>query len=202
MKENLLFLTFCFAVFLSLSLKGSADAQPKPKPQTAVFAGGCFWCMEPPFEKMEGVLSVVSGYTGGHGSNPTYEDYSRKGHVEAILVSFNPQKVTYQELLDVFWKNIDPTDPGGQFVDRGPSYRSAIFYLSDEQKAAAEASKAKLEQSGVFKKPIVTEILKAGRFAVAEEYHQDYYKNHPFQYKFYRYNSGRDRFLEKVWKKE
>ncbi len=166
---------------------------------TAIFAGGCFWCMEPPFEKLDGVLSVVSGYTGGQGENPTYENYGRKGHLEAIQVSYDPQKVSYRDLLAVFWKNIDPTDDGGQFVDRGRYYRSAIFYLNEEQKAEAEASKSALERSGVFDKPVVTEILPAGPFFPAEDYHQDYYKNRPFHYQFYRYNSGRDNFLEKTW---
>lgn len=144
--------------------------------EQATFAGGCFWCMESPFEKLNGVTEVVSGYTGGTGANPNYEDYAEKGRVEAILVTYDPTKITYQQLLDVFWRQINPTDAGGQFVDRGPQYRSAIFYHNDEQKRLAAESKKKLAESGRFDKPIVTEILKASVFYPAEEYHQDYYK--------------------------
>ena len=170
--------------------------------EQAVFAGGCFWCMQPPFEKLDGVTEVVSGYTGGTGENPNYEDYAAKGHIEAILVTFDPKKITYQQLLDVFWRQIDPTDAGGQFVDRGPQYRSAIFYENDEQKKAAEKSKADLAASGKFDKPLVTEILKATVFYPAEDYHQDYYKKNPIRYKYYRYRSGRDEFLDKTWGKD
>lgn len=169
------------------------------KSEKAVFAGGCFWCMEPAFEKLNGVMEVVSGYTGGGGENPTYEDYAEKGYLEAVQVTYEPSKITYQELLDVFWRQIDPTDPAGQFVDRGAQYRSAIFYINEEQKALAEKSKAGLEESQRFKKPIVTEIIKAATFYPAEDYHQDYYKKKPVRYKFYRGNSGRDQFLKKIW---
>ena len=167
----------------------------------ATFAGGCFWCMVPPFEKLEGVKEVVSGYTGGHKDNPTYEEVSsgKTGHVEAIQVTFDPSKISYEKLLNVFWRQIDPTDPGGQFVDRGAQYRSVIFYHAPGQKALAEKSRDELQKSGHFKKPIVTEILTAGKFYPAEEYHQDYYKKNPIRYKFYRYNSGRDQFLKKIW---
>lgn len=179
----------------------AADAA---KLEQAVFAGGCFWCMEPPFEKLEGVKEVISGYTGGHKKNPTYEEVSagKTGHVEAVRVLYDPSKVTYEKLLDVFWRQIDPTDDGGQFVDRGLQYRSAIFYFTPLQKTLAEKSKNALQRSGRFKKPIVTEILPAGVFYPAEEYHQDYHKKHSIKYKFYRFNSGRDRFLKKVWGSE
>jgi len=168
--------------------------------EKATFAGGCFWCMVPPFEKLDGVKGVISGYTGGHKDNPTYEEVSsgKTGHVEAIEVTFDPSKITYEKLLDVFWRQIDPTDPGGQFVDRGSQYRSVIFFHTPEQKALAEKSKEALARSGRFSKTIATEILPAGKFYKAEEYHQDYWKKNPIRYKFYRYNSGRDQFLKKV----
>jgi peptide methionine sulfoxide reductase msrA/msrB len=165
----------------------------------ATFAGGCFWCMQPPFEKLDGVLQVVSGYTGGTGDKPTYEDYAQKGHIEAVQITYDPSKISYFQLLDVLWMQIDPTDPRGQFVDRGPQYRSAIFFHNEEQKRQAEKSKEDIGKSGMFDKPIVTEIIKASAFYKAEDYHQDYYKKNPLRYKFYRYNSGRDQFLEKVW---
>ncbi len=172
--------------------------------QKATFAGGCFWCMEPPFEKLPGVQDVISGYTGGQKVNPTYEEVSAggTGHMEAIEVMYDPSVVSYEKLLEVFWRQVNPTDAGGQFVDRGPSYLSAIFYHSDEQKMLAEESKKKLAQSGRFDKPIATEIRPAGPFYRAEEYHQDYYKKSSLKYKFYRNNSGRDQYLEKVWGKE
>jgi peptide methionine sulfoxide reductase msrA/msrB len=172
--------------------------------QIATFAGGCFWCVEADFEKLPGVVKVISGYTGGHKENPSYEEVSSgtTGHVEAVQVYYDPSKITYEELLDYFWKHIDPTDPGGQFVDRGSQYRSVIFYHDEEQKRLAEKSKEELSKSGKFNKPIVTEILKFTKFYEAEEYHQDYYKRNPLRYKFYRYNSGRDQFLKKVWGEE
>jgi peptide methionine sulfoxide reductase msrA/msrB len=170
----------------------------------ATFAGGCFWCTESDFEKVPGVIKVISGYTGGTKENPTYEEVSSgtTGHVEAIQVHYDPSKITYKELLDTFWKHVDPTDSGGQFVDRGLQYRSVIFYHDEEQKRLAEESKEALSRSGKLKKPIVTEILKFTRFYEAEEYHQDYYKKNPLRYKFYRYNSGRDQFLKNVWGRE
>jgi peptide methionine sulfoxide reductase msrA/msrB len=167
--------------------------------EKATFAGGCFWCMQPPFEKVSGVTEVLSGYTGGSGKDPTYEDYAKKGHIEAVEITYDPSKTSYSQLLDVFWKQIDPTDAGGQFVDRGPEYRSAIFFHSEEQRKLAESSKEALSKSHRFTKPIVTEILKASAFYKAEDYHQDYYKKNPIRYKFYRYNSGRDQFLDKIW---
>jgi peptide methionine sulfoxide reductase msrA/msrB len=167
----------------------------------ATFAGGCFWCVESDFEKVVGVVEVISGYTGGHKENPTYKEVSSggTGHVEAVQVLYDPAKVTYEELLDIFWKHVDPTDPGGQFVDRGPQYRTVIFYHNDDQKRLAEQSKKELAESGRFGKPIVTEIIKFSRFYEAEEYHQDYYKKNPIRYKYYRFGSGRDKFLKKVW---
>ncbi len=170
----------------------------------ATFAGGCFWCTESDFEKVPGVVKVVSGYTGGKKENPTYQEVSSgtTGHVEAVQVFFDPSKITYKELLDYFWRHIDPTDPGGQFVDRGSQYRSVIFYHDEEQKRLAEKSKEELSKSRKFDKPIVTEIIKFTKFYEAEEYHQDYYKKNPFRYKFYRYGSGRDQFLNKVWGSE
>ena len=169
--------------------------------ERAIFAGGCFWCMESPFEKIEGVKEVISGYTGGRKENPTYEEVSSgtTGHLEAVEVVYDPSKVSYERLLDMFWRQIDPTDLNGQFVDRGSQYRSAIFYLSVEQKRLAEKSKEELQKSGKFKRPVVTEILPASTFYRAEEYHQDYYKKNPIRYKFYRFNSGRDQFLKKAW---
>ena len=170
----------------------------------ATFAGGCFWCVESDFEKVEGVVEVISGYTGGHKENPTYEEVSAggTGHVEAVQVLYDAEKVSYKKLLDVFWRHVDPTDAGGQFVDRGAQYRSAIFYHDDEQRRLAEESKKDLQNSGPFKKPIATEIVKAGPFYRAEDYHQDYYKNHSIRYKYYRFNSGRDQFIKKVWSEE
>lgn len=170
--------------------------------KVATFAGGCFWCMEADFEKVPGVVKVLSGYTGGTGDNPTYENYSKTGHIEAVQVYYNPSVVTYRQLLDYFWRHIDPTDPGGQFVDRGPQYRSALFYQNEEEKRLAEKSKEELQKSGRFKKPIVTEIKPLSRFYLAEDYHQDYYKTHSLKYRFYRYRSGRDQFLEKTWGEE
>jgi peptide methionine sulfoxide reductase msrA/msrB len=168
----------------------------------ATFAGGCFWCTEADFEKVPGVTKVISGYTGGQGPHPTYEDYAAKGHVEAIEVHYDPQVVSYQQLLDYFWRHINPTDAGGQFVDRGPQYRSVIFYRNAEQQRLAEESKAALAASGRFKEPIVTEILPAATFYPAEDYHQGYAHKNPIRYKYYRWNAGRDQFLEKVWGQE
>ncbi len=167
--------------------------------EKATFAGGCFWCVEAAFEGVAGVETVVSGYIGGKSKNPTYYDYAEKGYIEAVEITYDPQKISYRELLDVFWRQIDPTDPGGQFVDRGPEYRSAIFYHDRNQKELAQTSKDEIDASGRYAKPVVTEITEAGEFWPAEEYHQDYYKTHPIKYKFYRYHSGRDRYLRKIW---
>ena len=170
--------------------------------KTATFAGGCFWCTESDFEKIDGVVEVISGYTGGSKDKPTYEEVSagRTGHTEAVQVVYDPAKVSYKELLDIFWKHVDPTDSGGQFVDRGSQYRPAIFYHNEEQKRSAEESKEALDKSGRFGKSIVTEIVELSNFYRAEDYHQDYYKNNPIRYKFYRFHSGRDQFLKKVWR--
>ncbi len=168
----------------------------------ATFAGGCFWCMESPFEKTEGVVEVISGYTGGTTENPTYEEVSSgsTGHYEAVRIIFDPEKVSYSQLLEIFWRQIDPTDGGGQFVDRGKQYGSAIFFHTQEQKKEAIESKDLLIKTGRFDKPIVTEIVQAGEFYPAEDYHQDYYKKNPVRYRIYRFGSGRDRFLERFWK--
>jgi len=170
----------------------------------ATFAGGCFWCTESDLEKVPGVAKVISGYTGGKKEDPTYEEVSAggSGHLEAIQVYYDPQQITYAQLLDVFWRHINPTDPDGQFVDRGSQYRSAIFYHDPEQKRMAEQSKDALNKSGKFPKPIVTEILPLGTFYEAEEYHQDYYKKNPIRYRYYRHGSGRDQFLQEIWDKE
>jgi peptide methionine sulfoxide reductase msrA/msrB len=179
----------------------STRADSAAKLAKATFAGGCFWCMEPPFEKLDGVVSVTSGYTGGKESGPSYEEVSsgRTGHVEAVRVKYDPSKISYESLLEVFWRQIDPTDDGGQFADRGKQYRTGIYVHDREQKKLAEASKQKLAESGVFKKPIVTQIIWASAFYPAEGYHQDYYKKNPSHYKRYRRGSGREGFLETVW---
>jgi peptide methionine sulfoxide reductase msrA/msrB len=179
--------------------RGAAMPEPEKDLPTATFAGGCFWCVQADFEKVPGVVKVISGYTGGRGENPTYEDYAGKGHVEAVQVVYDPAKVSYQQLLDFFWRHVDPTDAGGQFVDRGAQYRSVIFYHNSEQERLAEASKQALGKSSRFYKPIVTEILPFTKFYRAEDYHQDYSKKNPVRYKYYRFNSGRDQFLQKVW---
>jgi len=170
----------------------------------ATLAGGCFWCVAADFEKVSGVARIVSGYTGGQTENPTYEEVStgKTGHYEAIQVYYDPSQVGYEDILEVFWRHIDPTDPDGQFADRGPQYRTAIFYHDEEQKRAAEKSKADLERSGHFNKPLVTSIVKFSRFYEAEFYHQDYHKKSPVRYKLYRLGSGRDQFLNKIWRKE
>ncbi len=170
-------------------------------PAVATFAGGCFWCMEPPYDKLDGVIATTSGYTGGTKQNPTYEEVSggRTGHFEALQVRYDPKKVSYEKLLEVFWRNIDPTDEYGQFCDKGAQYRSAIFYHDEEQQQLAGQSKSALEASKPFKEPVVTEILPAAQFYPAEEYHQDYYQKNPVRYKFYRGGCGRDRRLEAVW---
>ncbi|MEB3100318.1 peptide-methionine (R)-S-oxide reductase MsrB [Ferviditalea candida] len=172
------------------------------KHQPATFAGGCFWCMVTPFEELPGIVKVVSGYTGGHLENPTYEEVCSEttGHAEAVQITFNPRIFPYEKLLEIYWQQIDPTDEGGQFHDRGSSYRTAIFYHNEEQRIKAEESKRRLSASGRFAKPIVTEILPAQAFYPAEEYHQDYHKKNPLRYKMYRKGSGRDEFIEQNWK--
>jgi len=179
----------------------AASGKKADESQLATFAGGCFWCMQPPFDKTKGVMSTVVGYTGGREKNPSYEQVSsaRTGHREAIEVRFDPAQVSYEELLDVFWHSIDPTQANGQFADIGPQYRTAIFYHSEEQKRLAEESKKKLAESGKFSKPIAVEILPASRFWSAEEYHQKYYLKHPHEYYRYAVGSGRYPFLERTW---
>ncbi len=175
----------------------------KLKYSHATFAGGCFWCMVKPFDSWPGIIRVVSGYTGGHKENPTYEEVCRgtTGHVEGVQITFDPSVFSYNQLLDVFWQQIDPTDGGGQFCDRGSSYQAAIFYEDEQQRQLAEASKATLEASGRFNKPIVTPILPLKTFYVAEDYHQHFYKTNSNHYGRYRRNSGRDEFIEKHWNK-
>ncbi len=167
----------------------------------ATFAGGCFWCTESGFEHIPGVFDAISGYTGGKELNPTYKQVSRgvTGHIESVKVIYDPAVITYQQLLDAFWRMVNPTDSDGQFVDRGEQYTTAIFYHDEAQKRAAEQSKAALMASGRYSKEIITPIRPAGDFYNAEEYHQNYYKKNPVHYKFYRYNSGRDQYLEKTW---
>jgi peptide methionine sulfoxide reductase msrA/msrB len=204
--KNIAILSMMMLIFLGCDTGHSGQqevkknmAEKKITSATATFAGGCFWCVESDFEKVPGVLKVVSGYTGGTGENPTYKTYAGKGHIEAVQVFYDPAKVTYEQLLDILWRHIDPTDKGGQFADRGPYYRSAIFYHNEEQKRLAEKSKEALGKSGRFAKPIVTEILAFKKFYEAEDYHQDYYKKNPIRYNYYRHGSGRDQFLEKAW---
>jgi len=193
------------AIMMSMAgVFSQADGGPaggSEKVKTATFAGGCFWCMEPPFEKLAGVKDVVSGYTGGRTINPTYKEVTsgNTGHLEAIQVIYDPEKISYEDLLDVFWRQIDPTDSGGSFVDRGPQYRSAIFYHDEAQQAAALASKETLAASGRFAAPIATGIQPFTAFYPAEDYHQDFYRTNPSHYKRYRTGSGRDRYIETTW---
>jgi len=181
--------------------------QPPPAsgtgPAKATFAGGCFWCMEPPFDKLPGVISTTSGYTGGQKKDPTYQEVSAggTGHTEAVQVVYDPKQVSYEKLLDVFWHNIDPTQKDGQFCDHGSQYRTAIFYHDEEQKKLAEAAKARLQQEKPFQGDIVTEIVPAGEFYAAEDYHQDYATKNPIRYKFYRTGCGRDQRLKQLWGK-
>ncbi|MBN1830833.1 MAG: peptide-methionine (S)-S-oxide reductase MsrA [Deltaproteobacteria bacterium] len=200
----LIFLAMFFGPQDALSLENREEKTMSEKDKNlerATFAGGCFWCVESDFEKVEGVTEVISGYTGGHKENPTYKQVSAggTGHLEAVQVVYDPSKVTYSELLEVFWRHVNPTDSGGQFVDRGPQYRTAIFYHNEEQRKLAQKSKEDLDNSNIFDKPIVTEILEFSEFYRAEDYHQAYYKKSPIQYSDYRYRSGRDKFLNKVW---
>jgi peptide-methionine (S)-S-oxide reductase len=195
---------FGLALSLWLGLIAGAAAQGAAAPPAtakATFAGGCFWCVEADFDKVEGVISTTSGYTGGRSANPSYEEVSRggTGHAEAVEIVYDPAKVSYEKLLDVFWHNIDPLAKDRQFCDHGDQYRSAIFYQDEQQRALAEASKAQVAKR--FKQPIQTEIVAAGPFYNAEEYHQVYYKKNPIRYRFYRFNCGRDARLEELWGK-
>jgi peptide-methionine (S)-S-oxide reductase len=190
-----------FGAALSIALVGAAGAQSSGKTAVATFAGGCFWCVESDFDKVAGVISTTSGYTGGRSANPTYKQVSAggTGHTEAVQIVYDPARVSYEKLLEVFWVNHDPLTPNRQFCDGGNQYRAGIFYHDDEQKKAAESSKAKVIASGRFKQPVVTEIVAASRFYKAEDYHQDYYNKNPVQYKFYRWNCGRDQRLKQLW---
>jgi peptide-methionine (S)-S-oxide reductase len=185
------------------NLQSTSKAAAEATLGKAYFAGGCFWCMEEAFEKIEGVLSATSGYMGGTVANPSYEDVSsgRTGHAESIEVVYDPVKVSYQKLLDAFWRNVDPITPNAQFCDHGSQYRSAIFFQTDEEKRASDTSKQAIEQSKRFTEPIVTQIVMASRFYSAEEYHQDFYKKNPVRYKFYKYSCGRAQRLEELWGK-
>ncbi|MGZ3580667.1 MAG: peptide-methionine (S)-S-oxide reductase MsrA [Syntrophales bacterium] len=187
----------------SVLAKDSDKKALGPSLEKAAFAGGCFWCMETEFDKLEGVKAVISGYTGGHKKNPTYEEVSSgvTGHAESIEVTYDPAVISYSKLLDVFWHNIDPTVKDRQFCDVGAQYRTAIWYYNEEQRRLAEESKNALEKSHRFKGPIYTEITKATQFYPAEDYHQKYYQKNPLRYKFYRYNCGRDQRLKELWGK-
>jgi len=203
MKYTLpVFILCLLAAGLSISV-GNNEPLVVDDQDTAVatLAGGCFWCMEPPFDKLEGVISTTSGYTGGHTKNPSYKQTSsgKTGHTEAIQIVYDPMKVSYEKLLNVFWHNIDPTTADQQFCDRGNQYRSEIFYHNEEQKHLADASKAALIESKPFKAPIVTQVTQASTFYAAEDYHQDYYKKNPIRYRYYRYGCGRDKRLKQLW---
>jgi len=207
-KSNFLILLLISVIFINViplfakQEKGESTMEKQAEAlEKATFAGGCFWCIEAAFEGLEGVFKVVSGYTGGHKENPTYEGVStgKTGHYEAVEILYDPSKITYKELLSIFWKIIDPTDPEGQFADKGSQYRTAIFYHNEEQKRLSLESKEELEKSGIFGKPIVTEIIKFIKFYSAEEYHQDYYRKCPVRYSTYKFSSGREQFLKKVW---
>lgn len=196
-------LTVAFLLIGSWNLQSASQAAADTTPGKAYFAGGCFWCMEEVFEKVDGVLSATSGYMGGTVSNPTYEEVSagRTGHAESVEVVYDPAKVSYQKLLDAFWRNVDPITPNAQFCDHGNQYRSAIFFQTDEEKRASDTSKQAIEQSRRFKEPIVTQIVMAPQFYPAEEYHQDFYKKNPIRYKLYKYNCGRAQRLDELWGK-
>jgi peptide-methionine (S)-S-oxide reductase len=189
------------AAALLIGLLGLTGVTQAAERGEAIFAGGCFWCMETAFEGVPGIQSAVSGYAGGAKKNPTYEEVSSggTGHAEVVKVTFDPAKISYAKLLEIFWHNIDPISAGGQFCDRGTQYRSGIFYLDDAQKKAAEESKRAIEASKRFDRPIVTEITRAGEFTPAEEYHQDFFKKSPARYQSYRLGCGRDRRLKELW---
>ncbi|MFN4354134.1 peptide-methionine (S)-S-oxide reductase MsrA [Parvibaculum sp.] len=196
MKQTIL------AAMIGMTLSAILAAAPaRADEAVAIFAGGCFWCMEPPYDKTEGVISTTSGYTGGHVPNPSYKDVSAgtTGHIEAVKIVYDPEKVSYEKLLYVFWRNIDPIRRNAQFCDEGAQYRSAIFPQDEAQRQAAEKSKADLEATGRFTRPIVTEILDAAPFYAAEEYHQDYYLKNPNRYAYYRWSCGRDARLKQIW---
>ena len=205
MKKQLAFGLFLVSLFAAAGAPAATnDAQSGAdgrKLEKATFAGGCFWCMEEALDKVDGVVSTTSGYTGGRTKNPTYEDVSAggTGHAEAVEILYDSTKVTYARILDVFWRNIDPTQPNAQFCDHGNQYRSAIFYHDETQKRLAEESKKKLTQSKPFKEPIATEIVPAAAFYSAEEYHQNFYEKNPLRYKVYKFNCGRTQRLQELW---
>ena len=202
MFKTLVSAVACFlaGVATFVAQQPSAGAATK----TAVFAGGCFWCMQPPFDSAKGVVKTVVGYTGGEKKDANYSDVSnhRTKHREAIEVTYDPAQISYEQLLDIFWRNINPTQADGQFHDIGLSYQAAVYYANEDEKRAAEAAKQKLAESGKFQKPIVTEIIPATPFYPAEEYHQKYYQKNPREYNAYHVGSGRDAFVEKIWGKE
>ncbi len=208
MKKLLILFVSVFVLgvsgFVQAQETGDKEEMRSDNFEVATFAGGCFWCMQPPFDTLDGIVRTTVGYTGGPEKNPTYKQvsYGKTGHAESIEIVYDPAKISYEELLEVFWMNIDPTDSGGQFVDRGKQYRPAIFSHNEKQKKAAETSKEKLDKSGRFDKPVVVEITEATEFYPAEDYHQKFYKKDKMRYKSYRYGSGRDQFIEKYWGKQ
>ncbi len=198
------FVTALAGLLLGVALAATA-AEPVAQSKataTAVFAGGCFWCMEPPYDALPGVVATTSGFTGGQKANPSYKEVSggNTGHIEAVQIAYDPAKISYEKLLEVYWRNVDPLDGGGQFCDRGHEYTTAIFYQNEEQKKLAEQSKGSIEKQ--LGRPVATVIRPAAPFYVAEDYHQDYYKKNPIRYKYYRYSCGRDQRLEKLWGKK
>lgn len=202
-QASLFFIVWVVMAFGAWTLHSTGPATAAATSGKAYFAGGCFWCMEEAFEKVEGVLSVTSGYMGGTVANPSYEEVSagRTGHAESVEVVYDQAKVSYLTLLEAFWRNVDPITPNAQFCDHGSQYRSAVFFQTDEEKRAAESSKQAIERSKRFKEPVVTQIVPAAPFYPAEEYHQDFYKKNPVRYKFYKYNCGRAQRLEELWGK-
>ena len=202
--RTLLAALLCGSALVAASGAAMAQASSEPQLAKATFAGGCFWCMEPPYDELDGVVSTTSGYIDGQTENPTYKQVTtgKTGHTEAVEIVYDPAKVSFEKLVEVFWRNIDPTDAGGQFCDRGNQYRSTLFYHDEAQRRIAESSKAALEADKPFRSDIVTPIVAASTFYVAEEYHQDYYMKNPVRYKFYRSSCGRDRRLAALWGKE
>ncbi len=190
--------TVLAALLLATVFVSSASAQVDGK-KTAIFAGGCFWCVESDFDHVKGVVKTVSGYIGGTNDNPTYRNHGAGRHREAVEITYDPNQVSYQQLLHVFWRSVDPTDDGGQFCDRGHSYTTAVYAVDDEQTRIAEKSRTELEKSGILKDKIVTPVEKAAQFWPAEDYHQDYYTKNPNRYKLYRFGCGRDRRVRAVW---
>lgn len=202
MKRILLLVLSCAAIVAGTIESGQSQNSSSAETRTAIFAGGCFWCIQPAFDKAKGVINTVVGYSGGTEPNPTYELVSseKTGYRESIQITYDPAKISYDQLLDIYWRQIDPTQADGQFTDIGPSYRAAIFYDSDQEKKIAEASKEKLQHSGKFKKPIVTEILPAMKFYPAEANHQKYYRQNPEHFEAFEEGSGRTSFKNKTWK--